>query len=87
MQVNILEAKNRLSEMVKSAQAGVDVIIANRGKPLMRLVPINSDLADSAPINSGASLSAWLQARSERSPLRNPDDIEASIQEARNAWD
>jgi prevent-host-death family protein len=38
MQVNILEAKNRLSELVKTAAAGEEVIIANRGKPVAKLV-------------------------------------------------
>jgi len=39
MQVNILEAKNRLSQLVKRAQAGEEIIIANRGQPVARLVP------------------------------------------------
>ncbi len=38
MKVNIFEAKNRLSELVQRAAAGEEVIIANRGKPLVRLV-------------------------------------------------
>jgi prevent-host-death family protein len=38
MQVNILEAKNRLSELVRTAAAGEEVIIANRGKPVAKLV-------------------------------------------------
>ena len=38
MQVNILEAKNRLSELVKAAASGEEVIIANRGKPVAKLV-------------------------------------------------
>jgi prevent-host-death family protein len=87
MQVNILEAKNRLSELVKCAQAGEEVIIANRGKPVMRLVPIEQDLAGAVPSNSGGALSAWLQSRPVRAPMRSHDDIEATIQEARDAWD
>ena len=39
-QVNMLEAKTRLSELVKAAQAGEDVVIANRGEPVVRLVPL-----------------------------------------------
>ncbi len=66
MQVNILEAKNRLSELVKSAQAGEEVIIANRGQPVVRLSPIEAGDTESAPVNSGAALSAWLQARPVR---------------------
>jgi prevent-host-death family protein len=87
MQVNILEAKNRLSELVKCAQAGEEVIIANRGKPVMRLVPIEQDLVGGTPSNSGGALSAWLQSRPVRAPMRSHDDIEATIQEARDAWD
>lgn len=40
MQVNILEAKNQLSKLVKAATSGEDVIIASNGTPLVRLVPI-----------------------------------------------
>ncbi|MGF1644982.1 MAG: type II toxin-antitoxin system Phd/YefM family antitoxin [Thiotrichales bacterium] len=39
MQVNILEAKNHLAQLIKSAQAGEEIIIANRGEPVARLVP------------------------------------------------
>ena len=39
MQVNILEARNRLSQLIKAAQAGEEVVIANRGEPVARLVP------------------------------------------------
>ncbi len=38
MQVNMLEAKNQLSKLVKAAQAGEEVIIANHGVPVVRLV-------------------------------------------------
>lgn len=47
MQVNILEAKNRLSELVRSAAAGEEVIIANRGKSVARLV--SADHAEGLP--------------------------------------
>ena len=40
MRVNMLEAKNQLSKLVKEAMAGEDVVIASNGKPLVRLVPI-----------------------------------------------
>jgi|LNAP01.1.fsa_nt_gb prevent-host-death family protein len=38
MQVNILEAKNQLSKLVKAALAGEEVIIARNGTPVVRLV-------------------------------------------------
>ncbi len=40
MQVNIYEAKTRLSELVDQAHAGQTVIIAKAGTPLAKLVPL-----------------------------------------------
>jgi prevent-host-death family protein len=40
MQVNMLEAKNQLSKLVKEALDGEDVVIASNGKPMVRLVPV-----------------------------------------------
>ena len=40
MQVNILEAKNQLSKLVKAAAAGRVVVIASNGKPMAQLVAI-----------------------------------------------
>ena len=38
--MNVREAKNRLSELVRAARAGKEVVIAKNGKPMVRLVPI-----------------------------------------------
>jgi prevent-host-death family protein len=40
MKVNMLEAKNQLSRLVKEALEGEDVIIASNGEPMVRLVPV-----------------------------------------------
>jgi len=40
MKVNMLEAKNQLSRLVKEAVDGKDVIIASNGEPMVRLVPV-----------------------------------------------
>lgn len=45
MQVNMLEAKNQLSRLVKAAQAGEEVIIANHGVPVARLQPVSGEAA------------------------------------------
>ncbi len=39
MQVDLLEAKNQLSKLVKATVAGEEVIIANHGEAQVRLVP------------------------------------------------
>ena len=38
MLVNMLEAKTQLSKLVEAVMRGEDVVIANRGKPMVRLV-------------------------------------------------
>jgi prevent-host-death family protein len=43
MQVNMLEAKNQLSKLVKAALAGEDVVIASHGEPQVRLVPLKAE--------------------------------------------
>lgn len=42
MQVNMLEAKNQLSRLVKAAARGEEVVIASNGKPVARLVPVEA---------------------------------------------
>ena len=37
--VNTLEAKNRLSELLRRVEAGEEVVIARNGVPVARLVP------------------------------------------------
>jgi len=40
MQVNMHDAKTRLSELVAAAEGGEEVIIARGGTPVVRLVPV-----------------------------------------------
>ena len=42
VQVNIYEAKTRLSQLLDQAVAGDEVVIARNGRPLARLVPISA---------------------------------------------
>lgn len=51
MQVNMHEAKTRLSELVAAAERGEEVIIARGGAPAARLVAV--DVAH-APVRLGA---------------------------------
>ena len=89
MQVNILEAKNRLSQLVKAAQSGHEVVIANRGVPVARLVPAEGQ--DDAPaVGSGRArdILEWL----DRNPLpaharRSREEIEAGVRDERAAWE
>ncbi|MFN7938815.1 MAG: type II toxin-antitoxin system prevent-host-death family antitoxin [Bryobacteraceae bacterium] len=40
MKVNMLEAKNQLSRLVKDALEGEDIVIASNGEPMVKLVPV-----------------------------------------------
>ena len=80
MQVNILEAKNGLSQLLKRAQAGEDVVIANRGQPVARLVAVSP--ADQGSDGAPGDVCAWLL----RTPLpaharRSATDIDAQSTE------
>jgi len=41
-QINVAEAKAKLSELLYRALAGEEIVIARAGKPLARLVPVNN---------------------------------------------
>jgi prevent-host-death family protein len=43
---NTAEAKARLPELLKMAARGEDVVIAHRGKPLVKLVPVEEEKVD-----------------------------------------
>lgn len=40
IQVDVQEAKTRLSQILVQAERGEDVVIARDGKPVVRLVPV-----------------------------------------------
>lgn len=45
MRVGVLEAKNRLSELLAAAQRGEEVIITKRGEPVATLNPVRKRLS------------------------------------------
>ena len=88
MKVNVLEAKNRLSQLIRAAQAGEDVIIANRGKPAVRLVPVQGDAEEELPRGHPKRILAWLEKyRLPEHLRRSKEEIDADIEEMRNSWD
>ena len=88
MQVNILEAKNRLSQLIRSVQSGEEVVIANRGEPVARLVAVDRKSRAAADAGSARAILDWR----DKHPLpayarRSPAEIDAAIEEERRAWD
>lgn len=97
MKVNVLEARNRLSHLIKAAQAGEDVVIANRGAPVARLVAMDVGApganrsgasAEITPPTTQGGVVKWLLEH----PLpayarRSAEEIDADISAERSAWD
>lgn len=88
MQVNILEAKNRLSRLIKSARAGEEVVIANRGEPVARLVPTEAPRQGDSEKGNARAILDWLDTHPLPVHARRPvEEIDAGIAEERAAWD
>jgi prevent-host-death family protein len=82
MQVSISDVKTRLSQLIKSAQAGDDVVITFRGEAVARLAPVAKPQA--ADIGNARHILDWL----ERNPLpvyarRSAEEIAADVRRER----
>ena len=71
MQVNIYEAKTRLSELVAQAHQGEIIVIAKNGTPLAKLVPL--DAPAKPKIVFGLMKGEFIEADDFDAPL--PDDL------------
>ena len=43
IEIGAFEAKNRLSELLRAAEAGRSIVITRRGRPVARLIPAADD--------------------------------------------
>ena len=88
MQVNILQAKNQLSQLIKYAQAGDEVVIANRGAPVVQLIPLTPEKAGIAHKAANPNFLHWLETNPlPRHAKRAAQEIDAGIAEERGSWD
>lgn len=88
MQINMLEAKNRLSQLIRAVEAGKQVVIARRGEPVAQLVPVTERTATAPDAGHASAILKWLA----ENPLptyaqRNGKEIDHAIAEARASWD
>ena len=73
-QVNIYEAKTHLSALVERAAAGEEIVIARAGKPLARIVALDSEVA---PRRAGALRGQiWISADFDDDL---PEDLQAGF--------
>ena len=70
MLVNVHSARARLSELLERAARGEEIILAKRGKPIARLVPVE----DREPRRPGLAKGRLTDAFFEPLP---PDEIES----------
>ncbi len=88
MQVNILQAKNQLSQLIKYAQAGDEVVIANRGAPVVQLIKVAPEKANFANKAANPDFLRWLEANPlPRHARSTAQEIDAGIAEERSSWD
>ncbi len=72
--VNVANAKARLSHLIAQAEAGEDVIIARNGVPAVRIVALNSPVAETV---------ALLRAERARRPRVSAAEIRAARDQGR----
>jgi prevent-host-death family protein len=70
--VNTHEAKSRLSELIREAQEGVEVIVARNGHPVARIVPWESSQPSRVP-------GAWAGRVAYEGDIVGPDDDIAAL--------
>jgi prevent-host-death family protein len=88
MQVTIPEAKSRLTQLVRSVQAGAEVVIAEGGEPIARLVPVRDAPATTIDTGSASAILEWLAHHPlPPSTQRSAEEIDAAIQAERASWD
>lgn len=75
MRISVTEAKGQLTELVRRAEAGDEVILTRHGHPAVRLVPVK------APLDSGARRSLLEAARSSGAQRATPGPSAARSQD------
>ena len=75
LQVNIAEAKAKLSSLLDRALAGEEVVIARAGKPLARLVPV--DRREQRKAGAWGGWAAHISTEVFLAPM-DPEDLDAT---------
>lgn len=82
--INILDARNNLSRLVAAASRGDEVVIANRGTPVARLVAIDPN----ASTKTARQAAEWLTGNPVSAhAARTPAELEEQIAAEREGWE
>lgn len=79
--VNTHEAKSRLSELIRAAEDGTEVIVARNGRPVARIVPWRSD----RPVREAGRLRGRLRYDDDDIVGSDPDVLEFFDDSAQSA--
>jgi prevent-host-death family protein len=79
-QVSVREARDKLSQLIKDAQAGEDVVIASHGRPVARIVPIRSI--------EGPDLVRWIRKNQIPADVaRTKEEVDRYLEAERASWE
>jgi prevent-host-death family protein len=75
MQVSVTEAKRRLTELVRRAEAGDEVILTRRGHAVVRLVPVKemTDRKSRRTLLEAVRVSGAVKAKAGTNAARSQD--------------
>jgi prevent-host-death family protein len=79
--INILDARNRLSQLIAAAGQGEEVVIAKRGRPIVRIVPVEHDG------HKASDAALWLTTNHAPSQRRTSRDLDEQITREREGWE
>jgi prevent-host-death family protein len=82
MQYNVLEARNQLSKLIDAAANGEEVVIAKRGKPVIRFVAVDDELA----LGSPQRLAKFFAENPPVGPPRSDEEVAEEVREAKSRW-
>lgn len=80
MRVGVLEAKNRLSELLEAAQRGEEVVITKRGEPVATLNAIRKRLS---PDEAAALMKRVRERREKMEFTTTVEELRADIEAGR----
>jgi len=77
MQVSVTDAKGQLTDLVRRAEAGDEVVLTRHGRPAVRLVPMEAkrDVADRRALMEAVQRSAASHRTPGASAARSQDDL------------
>ncbi|WP_020173337.1 type II toxin-antitoxin system Phd/YefM family antitoxin [Methyloferula stellata] len=69
MRISVTDAKGQLTELVRRAEAGDEIVLTRHGQPAVRLVPVNSEQIRA----SRRAIIAEVQAAAAKKATPGPD--------------